>query len=154
MKQTVIILLILLSVPFLRAQNEVVIVKEDPRIATLIQSHIEHNKTAPYAGFRINIFSESGNSSRKKATEAAATFAEKFPNIACYMRFEAPNFKVNIGDFRTRLEAAQTLEFIQNSYPQAFIAKDFINVQALLGITLEPETDTLPLLEAYPIIEP
>ena len=125
-----IILLCFLSA-FGLTEEPVTLVK-DYRVNVLVNKHIEYNQTAPVNGFRINIFFQSGNNSRSEATAAQADFSEQFPNIKSYVSFEEPYFRVNVGNFRTRLEASTVLERLKVSYPQAHVVRATLNVRDLL----------------------
>jgi hypothetical protein len=107
----------------------------DFRVNSLVDKHIEYNKIIPVNGFRINIFSQSGNHSRSGAMAVQAAFSERFPNLKSYVSFEEPYFRVNVGNFRTRLEASAALENLKASYPQAFLVRDVLNVRDLLEIS-------------------
>jgi hypothetical protein len=112
----------------------------DSRVNMLVEKNIEYNQTAAVNGFRINIYSESGNHSRRGAMAAKMAFSEHFPNAKSYVSFEEPYFKVKIGNFRTRLEATAALDSLKSTYPQAYVVKDKLNVKDLLGIiTVVPE---------------
>ncbi len=116
----------------------------DDRVNMLIEKHVEYNKTAAVNGFRINIYSESGNHSRSGAMAAQSAFAELFPEMKSYVSFEEPYFKVKIGNFRTRLEASVALDSLKATYPQAYVVKDALNVKDLLGIiTIIPEEEII-----------
>ena len=114
--------------------GESVTFTQDPRVDVLVRKHIEYNKIAPVNGFRINIFFQSGNNSRSEAMAVQAAFSERFPNINSYVSFEEPYFKVNVGNFRTRLEASAALENLKMSYPQGNVVRDALNVRNLLGV--------------------
>jgi len=90
-------------------------------------------------GFRINIFFQSGNLSRSNALAAQEAFEEQFPEIRSYVSFEEPYFRVNVGNFRTRLEAAAALENLRRLYPQAFPVRDVLNIKDLLQLHPEEE---------------
>jgi len=115
---------------------------KDSRVDQLIERRIEHNKITAVSGFRINIFFQSGNHSRGGALAAQQVFLEKFPDMDSYVSFEEPFFKVNVGNFRTRLEASAALRSIQAVYPQAHVVRDVLNLMDLLGIVpVIPEED-------------
>ncbi|MDR1951654.1 MAG: SPOR domain-containing protein [Bacteroidales bacterium] len=107
---------------------------KDSRVDRLVEKHIEHNKTTPINGFRINIFFQSGNHSRGNAGLIQSAFSENFPNMKSYVKFEEPYFRVNVGNFRTRLEASAALESLKMTYPQAYVVRDVLNIRDLLGI--------------------
>jgi hypothetical protein len=55
-----------------------------------------------------------------------AEFEEKYPDIGVYLTWKAPNFKVRVGDFGTRMEAEGFLNKIKKDYPIAWVIKDKI----------------------------
>jgi len=83
------------------------------------------NKAIP--GYRIQIFFDSGLNSSDRAKQARDEFLLKFPDIQAYVNWKAPNYRVRVGDFKTRLEAEKTLQLILPDYPNAWVIKDEIN---------------------------
>ncbi|MEI6696797.1 MAG: SPOR domain-containing protein [Bacteroidota bacterium] len=103
-------------------------VVQDEKINELLSKHLKINEvinTIP--GFRINVFFQSGNNSKTGAMQCKAVFTEKYPDIEAYVVYEEPNFKVKIGDFRTRMEARGFVQQIKMDFPDAFVIKDQIN---------------------------
>jgi hypothetical protein len=108
------------------------VVNQDERINELINRHISINKQREgIPGYRIRIFSESGQGARPRATDARANFFNNYPDIETYLVYDAPNFKVYVGDFRTRSEALKTQRKISRDYPYSFIISDRINLPPL-----------------------
>ncbi len=106
--------------------NAVVI--SDVRIDSLVQLHIDHNTKFPvFQGYRIQILMASGNDALDITEEAKSEFLEKYPDIPVYLTFGEPNYRVRVGDFRTRLEAERFLERIDRKYPGAWVTQDNIN---------------------------
>jgi len=110
-----------------------VVIIQDPRIDTILQRHVQMNEalllnTDNYAidGYRIQIFEESGNKSSTRAREVMAEFSVKYPDIPVYLTWQAPNFKVRVGDFGTRMSAEGFLNKIKRNYPIAWVIKDKI----------------------------
>ena len=100
---------------------------QDSRVDTLMEKYIMVNKFDPdIKGFRIEIFFDSGNQSKNKAIEAKSEFVNRFPEVPSYLTFQPPNYKVRVGDFRTKMEADKFLKQIENTYPSAFIVADKI----------------------------
>ena len=124
------ILFILAFASIANAQNKTVGNKEavqDNRIDELVQKHIKVNEIAnTIPGFRINIFFQSGNNSKANANQAKTAFITKYPDMDAYVVFEEPNFKVKVGNFRTRMEARGFVEDIKADFPDAFVIKDNI----------------------------
>lgn len=124
----------LASIQSVDAQDEgSIVIVQDPAIDTILQKHLEMNETLllntdNYAidGYRIQIFEESGNKSSTQAREVMAEFSTKYPDIPVYLSWQAPNFKVRVGDFYSRMEAEGFLNKIKRSYPIAWVIRDKI----------------------------
>jgi hypothetical protein len=83
------------------------------------------NKAIP--GYRIQIFFDSGSNSSDRARTVQEAFALLYPDIPAYVSWKAPNYRVRVGDWRTRLEAEKALQLIMIDYPNAWVIKDEIN---------------------------
>jgi hypothetical protein len=92
----------------------------------LVQKHIAINSAKmSMSGFRVQIFS---SGQRIPANETRSNFMRTFPGIPAYMLYHQPNFKIRIGDCRTRLEALKLLSQVQKDYPNAFVVKDEVRL--------------------------
>jgi hypothetical protein len=112
-------------------QGQVQII-QDARIDTLLEKHIIANEFDPNIdGYRIQIFFEAGNNSKRMANEAKAEFAVKYPEAPNYILFQEPYYKVRIGDYKTKMEAEKFLKEIEKEYPNAFVVRDKINFPKL-----------------------
>ena len=101
---------------------------QDPRVDSLLQMHKKLNEKNPHIeGWRINIFFESGNNSKKMAVDAKAKFVQSYADVPCYVVFQEPYYKVRVGDYRTRMEAEKLLKELVPEYPNAFVVEDEIN---------------------------
>ena len=59
-----------------------------------------------------------------------------------YVSFQEPYFRVNVGNFRTRLEAVTALEsYLRATYPQAFVVSAVLNIEDLLQLHPEEEEE-------------
>jgi hypothetical protein len=102
---------------------------QDDKVDLLVIKHIQINQNRKgIDGFRIQIFFDSGNNSKTRAQSIYETVLAKYPNIGTYLTFKAPNYKVRVGDFRTRLDAQRFLNEILTDYPNAWIIEDQINL--------------------------
>jgi len=111
-----------------------VFVIQDDRVDSLLQDYellrlkiMENPDNKAIPGYRIQIFFDSGLNSSDRARQAMNDFLFKFPEIPAYVSWKAPNYRVRIGDFKTRLEAESTLQLIIIDYPNAWVIKDEIN---------------------------
>lgn len=132
MKKLLSIILFLVTVSGnIVAQNIIeksTVVISDARIDTLVQLHIEHNKKYPVSqGYRIQILMASGNDALDITEEAKTIFLEEYPDIPAYLTFDEPDYRVRVGDFRTRLDAEKFLDKINRKYPGAWVIQDYIN---------------------------
>jgi hypothetical protein len=78
-------------------------------------------------GYRIQIFFDSGLNSSDRARQARDAFLFLYPEEQAYVSWKAPNYRVRVGDFKTRLEAERMLQKIIINYPNAWVTKDEIN---------------------------
>lgn len=75
-------------------------------------------------GYRILIFS---GASRRDAYNIQARFQAEYPGIRTYISYTTPDFKVHVGDFRTRLEAEKQVQDMKYRYQRLFITAARIN---------------------------
>ena len=74
-------------------------------------------------GFRVQIYN--GND-RNKANAIKVDFIRRFPEIRTYMSYIQPQFRVKVGDFRSRAEAQKFLQQIGSLYTPAMVVPDII----------------------------
>ncbi len=99
----------------------------DPGISQLAEEYLSiAGQIHSLEGFRIQIFFDSGNLSKRNATQAREEFIKRFPGIEAYITFREPYYRVRIGDFRTKLEADGFRKKILQDYPHAFTVVDQI----------------------------
>lgn len=71
-------------------------------------------------GYRIKIHF---GVDRDKAKITRSKFSARFAEYSTYEEYQQPNFVVLVGDFKTKLEAFESLKKIQNEFPNSFIVK-------------------------------
>jgi len=103
-----------------------VVVNAPEQLSNLVEKHIAANKlnTGKLMGFCVQICFESGSHSRERAERHRVSFLSKYPRHNAYLTFREPNFRVRVGDFRTRSEARGFREKILADFPQSFVVKD------------------------------
>ena len=113
--------------PMLAQQKGSLEINTDGNVRRLLDTYAQLMLEYPgVEGYRIQIFFDSGNTSKQAAMNIKRTFETRFPNIEAYISFEEPNYKVRVGNFRTKLDAEGCLKKIAPSYPSAFVVPDFI----------------------------
>ena len=116
-------------------------IKGDVAVSQLVQKHIELNervRTIP--GYRIQVASLSGTASKNRAFEMKDRIREAYPGVEAYVVFDEPNFKVKVGDFRTRLDAYVFLQKIRVDFPGTII-RDNIYPTQIDWDEMVPETE-------------
>ena len=105
---------------------------QDTRIDSLMQKNYDiRSEKQEIVGFRIQIYFESGRQAQAKAEEIQIKFTEEFIYIPSYLIYNAPFFKIRVGDYRTKSEALKSLQEIKTIYPTSFIIKDLIEFPEL-----------------------
>ncbi|MFW6019243.1 MAG: SPOR domain-containing protein [Bacteroidales bacterium] len=109
---------------FAQAKGEINIHQPD-KINKLLKKHIAINEDLDgIPGYRIQIFSDSGSDSKKNAMKAKAKFLKKHSDINAYIIFDAPNYKVEVGNFIHKLEARRILHMIKKDYPGSYVVSE------------------------------
>ena len=111
-----------------RYQVERLNIIQDPSIDTLVSRHILMNASKDGVdGWRIQIYRGGHRTANEDSNKVRARFMEEYPDIPTYRTFDRPNwFKVKVGDFRTREEAAKVFFDIVGKYPDAYLIRDVI----------------------------
>ncbi len=108
------------------AQTGQVTVVGDVAVNEMVSRHVElNNRVKTMPGFRVQIASFSGINSKNSAFSLRDRFMTDYPTVQAYIVYDEPNFKVKVGDFRTRLEAYAFLQEIKEVY-KGYIIKDNI----------------------------
>ncbi len=94
----------------------------DPRIERLMELHAEHDHKQQ--GYRVQIFL----GERKPAEDMKRSFLQKYPDLPAYISWLAPNFRLRVGDLRTRLEAENLLHQLKPEFPGSYIVPDEIEM--------------------------
>ena len=104
-------------------------VVQDEKVDLLVSKHIQINQGKKgIDGYRIQIFFDSGTNSKTRAQSIFDAFKAKYQETGAYLTFKAPNYKVRVGDFRTKLDAQRFLNSIIGEYPNAWVIEDMINL--------------------------
>jgi len=105
--------------------GKVEVITSDVRISTLLEKHTAFNETREsISGFRIQIYFDSGNNSKSRAVSVMNEFKAKYPGMGAYLVFQEPNYKIRVGNFRSRMDAQRFLVKISEQFSDAFIVKD------------------------------
>ena len=135
----ILILAFLAIGPLVSAQNGRVTVKGDVAVNEMVALHVElNNRVKSMPGFRVQIASFSGINSKASAFSLRERFMTDYPLVQAYIVYDEPNFKVKVGDFRTRLEAYAFLQEIKEVY-KGYIIKDNIFAEPPQQLDFAPD---------------
>lgn len=113
-------------------------INQDPRLDKMLSWHIGNNKTNnSIDGFRVEIFFSSDVDAKQKALRKKVEFLSIYPENAVHVLYVSPNFRVRVGDFRTKNEALKLYKEIKTTYPVAFIVTDEIDFPLMKQIQYE-----------------
>lgn len=114
----------------------------DVAVGQMVEKHVELcSKVQTIPGYRVQIASFSGVNSKNSAFEMRDKFAVDFPEAQAYVVFDEPNFKVKVGDFRSRLEAYAFLQQIKEFY-KGYIIRDNIFPEPPVGQEFAPDDES------------
>ncbi len=103
-----------------------VTVNADPRIAALIEAYKQQKKrnASNVQGFRIQLLQET---KREAIKTEKARFTKFYPDMPIYESYEAPYFRLRVGDYSNHLQAQAQFDAIKKQFKSAFIVPDKVN---------------------------
>jgi len=98
------------------------------KVKQLIEKRAEYSRltNGEMDGYRIKIHF---GGDRENAKAVKNKFSAKFSEYNMYEEYQQPNFVVLVGDFKTKLEAFESIKKIQTEFPNSFIVKGKIKVR-------------------------
>ena len=82
-------------------------------------------RSAP--GYRIQVIS---TNDRTKAMAAKTKIYQRFPELKAYLMYQAPFFKLKVGNFTEREEAESYLQDILQLFPTGvYVVRDIVEVK-------------------------
>jgi len=127
MKKTQFLFVLLFFPSLIFAQN-LISYNIEKNIVELEQQYIESwKKVKKIEGFRIQITTFSGINSKTSIESVAEQFKQQFPDIPFFITYAEPNFRLRVGNFRTKIEAYRALQKISLTFSGAFVLKDQID---------------------------
>jgi hypothetical protein len=110
-----------------------VAVAKDPRVDKLILKQIEINEETTketrknMPGFRIQVIN---TTDRNKVFAAKAKVYQEFPDLKPYLLYQAPNYKLKVGNFKTQEEAEEMQRQLERLFPSGtYVIRDIIEVK-------------------------
>ena len=104
----------------LSAQNSNLTLNQDQKFEQLLSEKRKSNQNLSYNDrYKIQIFNGVSETAKKTLSE----FKQEFKDLDGTIIFNTPNYKVWVGNFRTRMEAERNLVDIQKKYKNVFLIK-------------------------------
>ncbi len=89
---------------------------DNEKIISLIAKKRAFNKNTGF-GYRIQLY----NGSETRARRILGGFSVKFPGISTYIRYKSPEWKVQVGNYKTQLAADRALLQFKGKYTGAIV---------------------------------
>ena len=116
-----------------QADTTGVVVTKDPRVDLLVRKQIAINEETTresrrnVQGFRIQVMN---TPDRTKVYDAKVKVYQEFPDWKPYLLYQAPNYKLRVGDFKTEEEAQAALQQLSRLFPQGmYVIHDLIELK-------------------------
>lgn len=108
-------------------------ITQDPGIEDLVGIHIDMNKrNNGVDGFRIQIYLGSSNNAKTEASEIKKKLLSLFPGERIYVMYEAPFWRVQVGDFRSKNESLELYRKLEKEFPSCYpVPVDNIQLSSL-----------------------
>ena len=106
--------------------GEIEIIQSE-QIENMLKMQIANNRLqdGKIPGYRIRIHSRAG---RPEADQIQMDFMRRFPELIAHREYNAPNFQIFVGDFRTRNDALRELKRIERFFQGAFLVSQLIDI--------------------------
>jgi hypothetical protein len=114
------LIIVCFSTSKVSAQDQNDILSQDPKFEQLLNEKRKINASLTInESYKIQIFSGTSENAKKTLSE----FKQEFKDIDATIIFNTPNYKVWIGNFRTRIEAERNLVTIKDRYKNVLLIK-------------------------------
>lgn len=105
---------------YVNAQDQNITVTQDPKFEQLLNEKRKiNNSLTVNDSYKIQIYNGGSEIAKKTLNE----FKQEFSTIDATIVFNTPNYKVWVGNFRTRIEAEKTLADIKDRYKNVLLIK-------------------------------
>ena len=101
--------------------------QQSAEVRQALQSQVAANAERKIIGYRVRVFYDNAPTARARSESIVRTLRQQYPSLGVYLSFDTPNYKVCVGDFRTKDEALAVYNALKNTYPTAYIIKESIN---------------------------
>lgn len=126
-KSIVVILFIVLTALTTKAQKATI--DAPAKVDSFVEAQIQKNiETKGIHGFRIQILQ---SSDRAKVNLIKKELLQENPDLDVYILYQAPNYKVRVGNYLKRIDCYSQYRGFLINFPQSFIVSDIIELPEL-----------------------
>lgn len=111
--------------------------RANPAFTRSYENYLRVNERRTLEGYRVQVFNGTGQGANRFKSQVLRAL----PDMEIDVVFETPDYKIQIGNYRTAYEAEAALVEIRKSFPGAFVLKTAINPPALIEPLPEPIRD-------------
>ena len=102
------------------------------KISEFVGKHKDDPENIKIEGYRVQIYF---NENKSVALGQKANFLSQYAEHKAYLDYLAPNYRVRVGNFRTRLEAEKLKQSLLSNYPTCIIIQDNIELPTVKSTT-------------------
>ena len=111
------------------SENGSIISINEKGINTLIRKYENILKAKKgVAGWRVQLMFKT---KKKELKQLKIAFIKLYPEIPAYLEYEAPYYRIRVGNCRTKLEAIKIKYLISRNFPGAYPVPEIINFSQL-----------------------
>jgi SPOR domain len=133
MKKNLVFCLLFAGKLFAQSDSARIVIHKDPRVDQLIKKQIQINEETTrdsrrnIPGYRIQVIN---SKDRNKVFAVKTKVYQAYPELKPYLIYQAPNYKLKLGNFRTTEEAETYLQQLSKIFPAGvYIIRDIIEVK-------------------------
>lgn len=117
MKTLILSVIILGSISYGMAQNGEINIKQDANITRLLEVYKISNSKSNFYTIQV------GFGSYSKADELKQQVDIDFPDLKSKIIFDSPTYRVQIGQFKSKLDAERKFKEVRIKYPESLLLK-------------------------------
>jgi len=125
--------LLFLGRVYAQSDSGSIVVHKDPRVDLLIKKQIQINEETTrdsrrnIPGYRIQVIN---SNDRNKVFAAKTKIYQQYPELKPYIIYQPPNYKLNVGNFKTPEEADPYIQQLSKLFPSGvYLIHDIIEVK-------------------------
>lgn len=100
---------------------------QDSKLNDLVSKNVYLNEKLKYTpGYRLQVFFSSDRSARQESEKIKKKLKVTNPDLAVYIEYNAPFWKVKLGDFKTENEALRLRKKLMDDFPNSWVINEMV----------------------------